>query len=339
MPKNSVYGILQDLPTNEWTTGDIFALNDDEYLSLPRSIGSQFLKYSISKDSWSGPHRLEGIDGDTFVDDAAVDKANHSMIIMTGASRIHTVDTKQMIKKSESGSSPSTIDVLSGCRPRMLVVGDHIHCIGTDVHRSHSHYIFNKLTRHLVTGPTPIPNDLHWVHRMLFLKLRNSIIAFGESPEQRAKIFEYSLDSKQWTVWEWIDAPGTYWPAIVCTHDGRYIMCCGGRRWGESNGFDSEWKGQIIVYDVVEEKFVESALKCPVGSRYHAAMMCSECRDKLLAFGFVRKFSPEMVPNHLAALMSKWICIEHVHLIADEYWSRKRGHWRINVDDILQSVL
>ena len=78
---------------------------------------------------------------------------------------------------------------------------------------------------------------------------------------------------------------------------------------------------------------------------FHAIMMDNPDRDNLLVFGYIRDcFKKEefkhiqQFPDYLIRLIGTWICNEWIHLIRLDGEEERGMHWKIRLDDILESI-
>lgn len=97
----------------------------------------------------------------------------------------------------------------------------------------------------------------------------------------------------------------------------------------------------IFVYETRSELFYQPSIQCPTGESSAATIVGSKSKDELLVFGYVRhlysraEFSDVCVlPLYLITPLIRFVCIEYVHLME----RRSSGHWKINFDDIFNSL-
>ena len=97
----------------------------------------------------------------------------------------------------------------------------------------------------------------------------------------------------------------------------------------------------IAIFDFKEQRVRESAVKCPVRSKYKAVLIGNKKQDKLAVFGFINRTFKEpafkdiqVMPLYLIEMAAKWYSNEQVYLLEEKRGESK--HWKINVDDILR---
>ena len=268
----------------------------------------------------------------TAVNGAVFDsKAN--MLYITIGSDLQAIDTKQWTV--ESTVKTGRMDMYQVDDP--ILIGDEIHLFDS-LNGEWQHFVVDKSSGNTVQEPTEIPPEMNRFYKAMFIKSTNSIVLVMRNTkdnEYRPMTFEYSMETKQWTNWDWGPSSSINGGAMVVTMDERYILSFGGDGTSEG-GYISD---SIIIYDLKKRQCVESGLKCPNKTYYVAVMMADQQHGKLSAFGFVKSLfkAPEfrnvqILPDDLIHLIGKWCSTEYVHLIG-----YNEEHYRVNVDDILES--
>merc|ERR1712154_102469 len=89
----------------------------------------------------------------------------------------------------------------------------------------------------------------------------------------------------------------------------------------------------IYVVDTDQSNMMESRIKCPAKTQYHAfiAPKLDLQSNYDLSSGYVRQYIDIdiFVPIDIINLIASWLFEDHLYLLKNE------GHWKINVADIL----
>ena len=124
---------------------------------------------------------------------------------------------------------------------------------------------------------------------------------------------------------------------LVKTRNERFIIILGGFD-AQSNGCDD-----IYIYDTNNNLFSQSKISCPAKSGFYATISNDPEGDELITFGFINDCyksnnfqNVQVLPFYLIQLISHWLCIQEIYLL--QYGVKGGGHWKIDVDDILQSI-
>ena len=144
------------------------------------------------------------------------------------------------------------------------------------------------------------------------------------------------MSTKKWSLWKWGPSAISATTEIVGTKDGRFLFLIGGR-------------GDIRIIDRDSKQCVLSKFKFQDHSLlYHShptvAILRSERRDKVLTAGFVNRIfktsefkDVQLLPLYLIEMIGKWMSREYIHLLSQD--SQRGVHYRVNVDDVLQSAM
>jgi len=227
-------------------------------------------------------------------------------------------------------------------------------------------HIINYNTHYIMDLCRNMPSNMHRVIRasvifedepniyldpgsMMYIKSKQSLIGrrfkvdYGDitSVEISNSISEYSLVSNQWFHYkQWIPLQliGRVGRSVI-TRSEDYIFSVGAQKWKSSESdFDDIRK--ILIYDVNTNEFDLSALEIPSDQLSFISLTNNTQRDDLLVFGFCR-FGPDLsgYSKHLSmdivGLLTKWICFETVHFVADNPDKDVADHWIVDVDNIL----
>ena len=102
----------------------------------------------------------------------------------------------------------------------------------------------------------------------------------------------------------------------------------------------------ITIYDIQQDRFMECTLECPFKGDMHAICMGDDKRDELLVFGFVNDLyqakefkNLRKLPVCLINLILKRVNNEYLHILQLSYHDDDNQHYKINIDDILNSTI
>ena len=116
---------------------------------------------------------------------------------------------------------------------------------------------------------------------------------------------------------------------------------------GQSEFMIGDRINKIVVYDVQQNVFRKCSIRLPLSCDdevYDAVVIRGRNEEKVTVFGYIRRLyntaafeGLTAVPLHIMELVSQWVRIDYVHIIAREYYI-EQYHFRIAVNDILQSL-
>ena len=319
-------------------------MNDTQFLA---HLGTKSLEaYDAVHDEWS---RIQLSIGNEIGQWQIVwyDEASKVMYL-TVSDRIITVNL-------ETGCNTILHSQLPFSVQKAILIGDDLHVFGVNVHLVLRAGCKTKDYYDMPQSPQMVPD----CELVLHCESRDSILLFrnGAYPSFNRDFAEFSLSSKKWKR---LKVPSSsangnmVGVAMMCSADGRYIICFGGlvrdppvaRSIRESFGYIS--KDVITVYDLSDVndqtlKPKRCQLLCPVKGRFHALTMTDKKKEEMATFGFVRQcFESKQLkevnfpPHYIIQMISKWVEMEYVYLLKN---GNGGGHWKISLKDILESVV
>ena len=326
---------LRKLPSVAMNIRQMIPWNDGDFLAIPFPTKRAFYKYCTKTDQWI-PWILS-IHSETKFKIAAVVAEGNDLLLWTGGA-LFSVNI-----------SSKTIQCLwrkaiTGLYQNMFLIGDYLHILATNGAGSRvHHHIINKRNGDSIGNPTDVNfgTDVLSIYRAKYSESRNSIIAFGRVGHiAKLTISEYSLSRNQWVKWKWVEALSFIlddYPKFVVTSDERYILMLRIERYKTD---------PMAICDVKLRKIIRTTFHFPVSCIWQAFMSRNKDVDDLLTFGFVRKsfHSPEFenvksMPHHLIELIGKWMHNEYLNVMEDSFENHEANHFKINVDNILESVI
>eukprot|EP01084_Bolivina_argentea_P264730 448535_1 len=122
---------------------------------------------------------------------------------------------------------------------------------------------------------------------------------------------------------------------LVKLKNERYVIQFGGEIWF---GF-VDCLDDIFIYDTRKHLFIKSKIKCPSKGKFYGIITNDSKYDEILCFGFVNYCykgnnfkNMQSLPFYLIKLINGYFCHEELHL----FQRAGIGHWKINIDHILQ---
>jgi len=146
-------------------------------------------------------------------------------------------------------------------------------------------------------------------------------------------IYQFSCTDSKWKTLN-IKLPMKYLSnfGLVSTKNERYIIILGG-----CAIHSCVFSNDIFIYDIRNNKFIKSKIKCPKKGMYYAIIINNSKRDEITCFGFINYcyksnnfINIQLLPQYLIKIICSYFCHEEIYLL-------KRGtgeHWKINVDCI-----
>ena len=227
------------------------------------------------------------------------------------------------------------------------IIKDLIHC-GV---RSISFFSFYDCSLHLLLGSG---NSIHWKWNnkqslfnqiydfkiynggmygfgLIYIKSLQKILLFGGFNEYLSRDNIFSCDIMGDHKWEKLKLK---LPITLCdfgyalTLDEQFIIIFGG--YSFHNYIDCIW-----IWDLQLMQFKESGIKCPVKGTFHVIIMDDIEQKLVLIMGYFRKsLNIQFVSKDVIEMIGSWFCYEFVHL----FQRKVCNHWRMNVNDIVNSV-
>lgn len=276
------------------------------------------------------------------------DKPSHTLYITDR-------DEKQIIAVNlETGTNQIICSKVPFRVTKAILCGDNIHIFGHYEHLVLSLILGYKHSddhsRYIVERKREI--DVVW-----HCQSRNSILLGGHhwDPLLRIEFAEYSLSTKEWKTFKCpsFSDEKIHEFGMVCSGDGRYIITFGGFDrdppiYRRRQSYRMIPKDMIMVFDLNDETLKPkcSSLRCPTKGRFNALTMTDKKKEEITTFGFVRRcFANEelegvqRLPLYIIQLIVKWVEMEYVHLLQIKNCGASGGHWKICIDDILESVI
>lgn len=322
--------------------GHLVALNGNEFVFvLPYTFDFQTIyKYNVANNQWTPVMSLEK---DCIISGTVFEQNTKTLYLS-----VHHVDEQKDICKQDLQSldterwavrkSLALSKKGENTKDHIVLFGDEIHSLYIDDDEIWHHFVVHKVSGDVIQEPLEIHPKLHTVYKVSFVASRSSIVVVcGRwSRVGGPMIVEYSLTTKQWTVWKWARVVKKYYNSHggwVVAMDGRYILSIGGRCDGHTTDL-------IMIYDVERERCVESELKLPMKlDFFQVVLMADQNRDELLTFGFVRgcykakEFrNMKLLPVPLIAHIGKCCAMEFIHLFKPR--PNLGFHYRVNVDEV-----
>ncbi len=228
----------------------------------------------------------------------------------------------------------------------LIFVDNKLHKICCPYFDSRGHFVYNNHSTNQFTKITSfksVGNSL--LHcSVIYLHSRKLILMFGGKETKNNtfqitnSIYQFSCPDSKWTKAQ-IEMPQKLEHfGLVATKNEQYIIILGGRtNFGVSSYYP--YSNNIFIYDIRNNIFTKSKVKCPKKAKYHAIILNNSKRDELTCFGFVNKCykkeqfeGVQLLPQYLIKFISCYFCHEEIYLLA-----RATGHhWKINIDFILQ---
>ena len=332
MSKHCKWIRLKSLPYGFTRSPQLIQMNDNQYIIISSVVNdAAFIKYDTLKDKFSDPIEIDN--------EQHLQQKDYINCTYNSLHRMLFIYNKIKRKLGVIGGSTNKfreiLDQMQFTHPNYVMVSseDTIHILRQ---ASPDHYIFNIKSAE-VTHHTPQQTQIDYIDQAIVLKSEKRILTFDYD-----KVYEYSVKDQIWTKLYTVSGLGRYsFSASVVTNDARYIIFL-----GENSGTSND----IMILNRDEQNLIKSKIKCPLIASFNATLVYDDKRDELLTFGFINACFRSLefenmikLPHYLIKHIKKWISIEYVHLIFHEYSNSKAisliNHWKINVDDILKSIV
>ena len=223
---------------------------------------------------------------------------------------------------------------------RCIIINNELHIIGG--YGNDKHLKWNNERKKLETLHD-MNMEINWQYRghPSLVRVQNKILVFGGHPTSG-----YSHDMHEYDIlidtWENCNTTMPFYGCsfgVCAVLNNQYILLFGGAIMGASS--DAIW-----IYNVKDQTFTKSDIKCPVPNRYQAFAVCDVAKDQMTVFGYIRrewmisKIDQHLFPpEYLIRIMGKYYLNEEVHLT---YFygtlKDKEEHWKIDVLDIFSSA-
>lgn len=327
----------------EWAILQAHDINDDHVFTEPMIINkNEFIttvhngqdtmsihKYNINTNEWNilAVYSTEA----GFEHKAGYDSQNKLLYICgVGKTKkeIHIYDI--ITKEKEMHSTMKQI----GFTTSVCLNGDELHL--TD---STGHYSWNTITHKM--------NDK--VHEMaecaglnygalIYLQSENALLYLGGfngvKNSDTDKIYQYSIDEKQWQVMD-ITLP-TPLSSFCCelSVDQQYLFIFGGKTY-DGTDFNYDHKQDILILNTITYEIRMSTVKLPdtiINTIYATSMIHWE-ETKLSVNGYSRDNCEDlMIPKEILMIIEQYVSLEYIYLM-ETYCNE---FWRMRVDTILQ---
>lgn len=175
-----------------------------------------------------------------------------------------------------------------------------------------------------------------------YLQSKQEIILFGGIDTANIDtIWRYRIKDETWHKLHDVVLPTpTNVFGYALSSDERYIFVLGGERqiWDVDQHILAETRDidDIYVIDLLQWKVMKSSITCPSAAQYHAFISPKLRPNRHLSAGFIRQHVQPSdcvhVPSDIIHLLSDWYCEDYLYLL------KTGGHWRINIDHILQNM-
>ena len=154
------------------------------------------------------------------------------------------------------------------------------------------------------------------------------------------------MSTKTLVKWFVPGCSGSKFSNFVSTPNGRYLFCL-------QSDFVYDSVKNIGVIDMKLQTFSWSTVKCKIPQYFKCVLMVNKHSDDLLMTGFVNQSYKEQqfqnvqpIPVQVIGLMRKWWCRDFIHvveghefLLPAKMYSSDGRHFKIAVDDVLQSAV
>eukprot|EP01084_Bolivina_argentea_P015582 29201_1 len=313
-------------------------VNNDEFVVVPSKAstynGDGIYKFNIHKNEWIKifcyDTNFKCCIGSTAYDN------QHKLLHISDRSRMVTFDLKTKNKVTSIGHQME--------RSQCIFVENKLHQIcnvatpGNTIQNG-DHYIYNKTKQFqkITTFKSSMNLD---GYRTIYLKSKKSIFLFGgwnggwtNTAGYQTSIYRFSCIDSKWKEFHIKMPMKLSHISVVATKNEQYIIILG----GITSGYGCS--DNIFIYDIRNNIFTKSKMKCPKKGSYHAITINNSKHDEIATFGFVNGcykaanfVGVQILPHYLIKIIGCYFCHEEIHLLR-----RDSGeHWEINVDHILQ---
>eukprot|EP01084_Bolivina_argentea_P251776 422425_1 len=329
---------LQSAPFNQFSTPLI--LNNNEFIlvtakwinwkTCSTNKGDGIYKYNIQTNQWI---KIFNYNEEFFC-------AAHGATLVTPNIYAYSWDCRLFaINLNNNKVETLSTTMPPSSFPIILNINGKLHVSGGASTRYNGHSIFDIENKSL-NEIRQIDAALQ-VQSLLWIKSRHSIFLFGVK-DNSLIMEEFSLCNNSWNRLN-IYIPSNFTTHLfyynaVTTKNVDYCFIFGGYDLDSGSYGDN-----ISILEVKTMKFRNCNIKCPKEGTFHAVMVNNEYSDKLLSCGFINQCfnssefnNIQVLPHYLIKLIRTFVCTEFIHLLIED---EDGSHWKINVDDIICSML